>query len=71
MTVSAYGVTLSSPSVAMTMVRAPRARTSCTLLISLACSAWRGAMTMTGVPGSINAIGPCLISPAGKPSADT
>src|SRR5688572_15562315 len=69
---SAYGVTSSSPSSARTMVRAPRARTSWIPLIILPCSMSRprgGTMQITGIPSSTSAIGPCLSSPAAKPSA--
>ena len=64
---------MSSPSSAMTMVIAPRAWISRMLLSSLACSTGAffgdGITTMTGRPSSISAIGPCLSSPAAKPSA--
>src|SRR5215213_350125 len=71
--VSAYGATSVSPSSAMTIVRAPRARISWMLETTLPCSESRprgdGTTTNTGSPSSISAIGPCLSSPAAKPSA--
>src|SRR5204862_48957 len=70
---SAYGSTARSPSSAMTIVRAPRARTSWMFDTILSCStprpAGEGTTQMTGVPSSISAIGPCLSSPAANPSA--
>ena len=70
---SAYAETLASPSSAITRVRAPRARISWMFETTLACSPCSidglGTMTNTGWPGSISAIGPCLSSPAAKPSA--
>ena len=57
----------------MTIVRAPRARISWMLETTLLCSEFSpcgdGTTTNTGCPGSISAIGPCLSSPAAKPSA--
>ena len=70
---SANALIDSSPSSAMAMTRAPRARTSWMFETILSCSTARprgdGTMTMTGTPSSISAIGPCLSSPAAKPSA--
>src|SRR6478752_1091741 len=70
---SAYGTTASSPSSAMTMVRAPRALISWMFDTILSCSSDRprgdGTTTTTGRPSSMSAIGPCLSSPAAKPSA--
>ncbi|CFS56179.1 Uncharacterised protein [Mycobacterium tuberculosis] len=55
------------------MVTAPRVWISRMLDSSLACSVadplGEGMTTMTGRPSSISAIGPCLSSPAAKPSA--
>ena len=71
---SAKGSTSVSPSSAMTMVRAPRARISWMLEMTLSCRTGRrgvGTMTKTGSPSSMSAIGPCLSSPAAKPSAWT
>ena len=72
-TSSAYGTTSSSPSSAMTIVRAPLALISWMFETTLLCSECRpcgeGTITNTGWPGSISAIGPCLSSPAAKPSA--
>ena len=64
----------SSPSSAITRVRAPRARISWMLETTLPCRPCSlrratGTMTKTGWPGSMSAIGPCLSSPAAKPSA--
>ena len=57
----------------MTIVRAPRARISWMLETTLPCTDSRvrgdGTTTTTGVPWSMTAIGPCLSSPAAKPSA--
>ena len=69
---SAYGDIDSSPSSASTMVWAPRARISWMALTIFGCSSSRpsgGTMQKTGSPSSIRAIGPCLSSPAAKPSA--
>src|SRR5690606_15174486 len=67
---SAYLRTSSSPSSAMTRVRAPRARISWMLETTLECSESRprgeGTTTNTGWPSSMSAIGPCLSSPAAK-----
>src|SRR5436190_3170241 len=72
-TTSAYGSTVVSPSSAITIVRAPRARTSWRFDTTLSCRMLRprgdGTAVMTGTPSSIRAIGPCLSSPAAKPSA--
>ncbi|CAB4702437.1 unannotated protein [freshwater metagenome] len=62
----------SAPSCAITITLAPRAFTSCTLLSifsSSPCSCPTGRMAITGVPSSINAIGPCFSSPPANPSA--
>ena len=52
---------------------APRARTSWMFDTIFSCSRPRpsgdGTSTTTGTPSSISAIGPCLSSPAAKPSA--
>ena len=48
---------------------APRAATSCKLEAVFSKSASGGAMTITGTSLSMSAIGPCLSSPAAKPSA--
>ena len=71
-TESAYGATAGSSSSASRMVRAPRARISWIALIILSCSwsrPWGGTTQKTGSPSSISAMGPCLSSPAAKPSA--
>ena len=73
MTSLANGSTSSSPSWAMTMVRAPRARISWMFETTFLCSSCGlsglGTTMNTGWPASIRAIGPCLSSPAAKPSA--
>ena len=55
------------------MTRAPRARISwmfeTTFVCSSADSRGDGTITNTGWPGSMSAMGPCLSSPAAKPSA--
>ena len=73
MSTLANGRTVSSPASAITMVRAPRAWISRMFESSFACSVARprgeGITTTTGRSCSISAIGPCLSSPAAKPSA--
>ena len=69
---SAYGRIASSPSSTRQIVRAPRARTSWMPLTILSRSWSRpagGTTQNTGRPSSTSAIGPCLSSPAAKPSA--
>ena len=72
-TSSAEGSTATSPSSAIAMTRAPRALISSMFETTLGCSTadprGEGTMTNTGCPGSMSAMGPCLSSPAAKPSA--
>lgn len=72
-TSSAKGSTAASPSSAIAITRAPRARISWMFETTFGCSdrASRGDGTMTKTiwPGSMSAIGPCFSSPAAKPSA--
>ena len=51
------------------IIFAPLDKTSSTLLIVFSIKLSDGAITITGTPFSIRAIGPCFISPAGYPSA--
>ncbi len=48
----------------MKMIRPPRAATSCMLETVFSKKRSKGAITMTGMFSSINAIGPCFSSPA-------
>ena len=68
-TASAWRAVSSSPSLATSTTVAPRLLTSVTLPIIFSQVGVRVATPMTTVPGSTRAIGPCLSSPAGKPSA--
>src|SRR5690606_4690178 len=72
-TSSANGTTATSPSSAIAITRAPRARISWMFETTFLCSDFgsRGLGTTTNTiwPGSMSAIGPCLSSPAAKPSA--
>ena len=58
-----------SPSLVMAMTVPPRALASCTLPSIFSNTESSGASATTGMFSSINAIGPCFISPAGYPSA--
>ncbi len=73
MTSSTNGSTAASPISAIAITRAPRARISWMFETTFACSEFGsrgdGTTTMHRLAGSMRAIGPCLSSPAAKPSA--
>ena len=67
---AASGASASQPAASlMTTMWAPRAAASRRLDAVLSKSGPGGATTITGTPRSMSAMGPCLSSPAAKPSA--